>query len=65
MTLHEAPFMNEPLGFAVHGVGSNQNLPLEMQGLVCRLLVALIGVPTASYVTFPVNTRQFYGLDIG
>jgi hypothetical protein len=28
-TLHEALFMGEALGFAVHGVGSNRNLLLE------------------------------------
>ena len=46
-TLHEALFMGEPLGFALHGVGTNHNLPLEMEALVCRLLVALLGAPNA------------------
>jgi hypothetical protein len=64
MTLHEALFMSKPLGFAVYSAGSSQNLPLEMQALVCRLLVALIGAPTASYVTSPVNTRQYHRLDL-
>jgi len=31
------------LGFAIHGAGTNQNITLEMQALVCRLLVALLG----------------------
>ena len=63
-TLHEALFMDAPLGFAVRRGGTNQNLPLEMQALVCRLLVALIGGSGADYVRSPVNTRQRYGLDL-
>src|SRR5207244_357048 len=42
-TLHEALFMGEPLGFALHGVGTNQNLTSEMKVLICRFLVALLG----------------------
>ena len=63
-TLHEALFKDAPLGFAVYGGGTNQNLPLEMQALVCRLLVALIGGSGADYVRSPVNTRQRHGLDL-
>ena len=61
-TMHEALFMGEPLGFALHGVGTNSNLPLEMEALVCRLLVALLGAPTAEYVRTPITTRQQHGL---
>jgi hypothetical protein len=60
-TLHESLFMDAPLGFALHGVGTNQNLPLEMEGLICRFLVALIGDPNADYVRAPVTTRQMQG----
>ena len=69
-TLHEALFMDAPLGFAVHGVSSNQshtleqNLPLEMQHLVSRLLVALIGGNDTAYIQSPVNDRQKIGLDL-
>jgi hypothetical protein len=62
-TLHESLFMDAPLGFALHGVGANQNLPLEMEAVVCRLLVALIGAPGADYVRSAVTTRQMQGLD--
>jgi hypothetical protein len=63
-TAHEALFMDEPLGFAVHGVGSNVNLPLDMQCLVSRTLVAMMGGNRGSnYVQSPVNTRQRYLLD--
>ena len=60
--LHEALFMNEPLGFAVHGGGTGENITLEMEALVCRLLVALIGGKAGSYLASPVNGRQQYGL---
>lgn len=61
-TLHEALFVDEPLGFAVHGGGSGENLPLEMTALVCRFLVALIGGKDVRYLQSPVNTRQRQGL---
>jgi hypothetical protein len=63
-TLHEALFMDEPLGFAVHGVGSNQNLLLEIECLISRLLVALIGGGATIYVQSPVNTRMMHSLDL-
>jgi hypothetical protein len=63
-TLHEALFMDEPLGFAIHGVGTGHDVTLEMQALICRVLVALIGAPNATYVTSRINTRQIHGLDI-
>lgn len=59
-TLHEALFMGEPLGFAVHGVDTDKNLTLEMEAIICRLLIALLGAPSIDYVRTPVNTRQRY-----
>lgn len=63
-TVHEALFMGEPLGFAIHGTGTNQNLTLEMQALVCRFVVALLGGEGCDYVYSPVNTRQRHGLNL-
>jgi hypothetical protein len=66
-TLHEALFFEEPLGFAIYGGNKSsqrENVPLEMQALICRLLVALLGKPNCDYVTSPVNTRQIFGLDL-
>jgi len=57
-TLHEAIFMDQPLGFATTKAGIELNLTLQMQALVCRLLVALIGARGADYVRTPINTRQ-------
>ena len=31
--LHKALFLNEPLGFAVHGGGTGENITLEMEAL--------------------------------
>lgn len=62
--LHEALYMGQPLGFALHGVGSGQNLVLEMQALTSRLLIALLGASDNSYVRSPVTTRQIHALDL-
>lgn len=60
--VHEALYMGEPLGFALHGVGASHNLTLELEALICRFLGALIGAASADYVQSPVNTRQRHGL---
>lgn len=59
--IHEGLYLNAPLGFALHGVGTGENLTLEMEALVCRFLVALIGDPRADYVRSPVTTRMTHG----
>lgn len=60
--VHEALFAGEPLGFAVHGAGTDENITLEMEALVCRFLVALIGGTDRSYLRSAVNGRQTHGL---
>lgn len=66
--IHEALFFEQPLGFAIYGgnvpTSDRINVPLEMQALTCRLLVALLGRPECSYVKSAVNTRQKHGLDL-
>lgn len=67
-SFHEALFFGAPLGFSLYG-GSQQplnrpNVILQMQALVCRLLVAILGRPEAGYVRSPVHTRQIFHLDI-
>lgn len=67
-SIHEALFAGAPLGFALYGLGSAnlpaKNIPLEMEALTCRLLVALLGRPDAAYVRSPVTTRQIHGLEL-
>lgn len=63
--VHEARFMGEPLGFALHGVGGNTNLTLEMEELISRLLVGLLGNQREDYVKTPVGTYQQHGLRVG
>ena len=63
-TLHEALCMGEPLGFALHGIGTNDNVTLEMEALICRFLVGLLGGDHADYLRSPVNTRQLHELDL-
>jgi hypothetical protein len=61
-TLHEALFMNQPLGFAVMGLGTNQNLILEMSNVICRFLVAVLGSEQSGYVASSLDTRMHYSL---
>jgi len=61
-TIHEGLYMGEPLGFAIEGRGSNRNLNLQMQAVICRLLVAIIGGAEADYVRSAVTSRQNIGL---
>ena len=67
-TFHEALFFSQPLGFSVYGgnhSGSDpHNVILQMQALICRLLVAILGSPGNSYVRTPVDTRQLHGLEL-
>lgn len=63
-TVHEALFMGEPLGFGLHGIGTDMNLILEMQALLCRFVVALLGGRQTDYVQSPINTRQKFGLKL-
>lgn len=62
-TLHEALYLNEPLGFKVQ-VGGTQNLSLEMCALTCRILAAILGVTDSRYLSSAVNTRQNCGLKL-
>jgi len=67
-TFHEALFSGEPLGFAVYrgasALGQNVNVLLEMEALMCRFIVALLGRPQSYYVKSPITTRQMHGLDL-
>lgn len=67
-TLHEALFFEEPLGFAIYGgndpLARDDNVPLQMGALTCRLLVALLGKPNCYYVTTPVTTHGIFDLDL-
>lgn len=67
-TLHEGLFFDEPLGFSVYGGNlpacERGNTVLEMQGLVSRLLCAILGLPDQTYIASPVNGRQQHGMDL-
>lgn len=67
-TIHEALFFDEPLGFSIYGgnqSSTNQtNVILQMQHLICRLLVALLGKPETEYVRSRVDDRQKKGLNL-
>ena len=61
--IHEALYMDEPFGFALHKPG-DQHLILELQAVICRALVALIGGTSIEYVRSPINTQQMHGLNL-
>ncbi len=63
-TFHESLFFEEPLGFAIYDDSKNDNVLLEMEALICRLIIALLGKPKCNYVKTPVNTRQIHGCDL-
>lgn len=56
--IHEGLFVDQPLGFAMEGSKSNQNLPLEMKRLACRFLAGILGVSDSEYFQSPLNDRQ-------
>ena len=67
-SIHEALFFNQPLGFSVYGGNdiesqNSRNVPLEMQALICRILVCLLA-GSNDYTKSNVNTRQIFGLNI-
>ncbi|MEG0130567.1 MAG: hypothetical protein RR677_03670 [Acinetobacter sp.] len=67
-TIHEALFFDEPLGFSIYGGNQSKynqgNVILQMQHLICRLLVAILGKPKAEYVRTNIDTRQNKGLNL-
>lgn len=64
LMVHEALFMGNPLGFGLHGIGTDTNLILEMQALLCRFVVTLLGGGQTDYVQLPINTRQKFELKL-
>jgi hypothetical protein len=63
-TIHEALFFERPLGFSIFIKRNSGNVLLEMEALICRLIVSLLGKPDCEYVKSSVNTRQRHGLDL-
>jgi hypothetical protein len=67
-SFHEALFFDEPLGFSIYGGNTptpdRGNVTLEMEALICRLLIALLGRPDCDYVKSSVTSRQRYWLEL-
>lgn len=67
-SFHEAIFFGQPLGFSSlldspdHPMP--QNLTLQMEALICRLLIAILGVKDQAYITSPINSREMHALTI-
>ena len=62
--VHEALFMDDPLGFAVSADAAHNHIADEMTALLCRLLVVLLGAGNSIYARTPVDTGQKYPLDL-
>lgn len=62
-TFHEALFGDQPLGFAAQDLTAIHEMMTDLQGLICRLLVALLG-GTSEYVATPLGTRQRHRLEL-
>lgn len=58
--MHEALFLNEPLGFVSFGNSKTDDITLEMEGLICRLLIAVLIDANCEYVKTPLNTRNIF-----
>lgn len=67
-SMHEGRFFGQPLGFAIYGGNANhsssENVPYQMQKLVCRLLIAILGKPNISYVSSCIKSRMIQGLEL-
>lgn len=65
-TIHEALFLDEPLGFSIYGGNqstiNNGKIILQMQNLICRLLVAILGEPNTDYVKTGIESRMYQSL---
>ena len=62
--VHEALFMDDPLGFAVSADAAHNHITDEMTALLCRLLVVLLGAGNSIYARTSVDTGQKYPLDL-
>ncbi|TNI77584.1 hypothetical protein [Aeromonas sobria] len=67
-TFHEAMFFDGPLGFASYGgnqrSADQENIPLQIEALVCRLLVAILGKPGVGYIKTSVSSREVHALEL-
>jgi hypothetical protein len=67
-TIHEALFFDEPLGFSIYGGNqynaNNPNIIMQMQRLVSRLLVSILGKSNTNYVKTSVESRQIEALEL-
>ncbi len=62
---HEAIFFGQPLGFSsVNNSQYGNDILLQMQALVCRLLAAILSVNDCSYLKSSVNSRDYHSLKI-
>ncbi|MCU7786126.1 hypothetical protein [Lelliottia amnigena] len=65
---HEAIFFGQPLGFSSFKGANQHDLPtdliVQMEALVCRLIVAILGVKDQTYITSAIDSREYVPLTL-
>lgn len=65
---HEAIFFGQPLGFSAYGATqsspNHNNILLQMEALICRFLVAILGVNDENYILSGLNSREIHPLKL-
>ncbi|MEQ4626370.1 hypothetical protein [Providencia manganoxydans] len=65
---HEAIFFDHPIGFSAYGTERSRskhgNILLQIEALICRFLVAILGINDANYISSNLNSRACHLLKI-
>ncbi|MDF2120336.1 hypothetical protein PY365_32720 [Roseiarcaceae bacterium H3SJ34-1] len=62
---HKALFIDQPLGFTASFPPAFRGIEMELKALVCRLVVAMLGIPAPSYINSSVHNPQISQLSVG
>ncbi|WP_243839658.1 hypothetical protein [Buttiauxella sp. BIGb0552] len=65
---HEGIFFGQPLGFSAyksdHSGALTSGILVQIEALICRFLVVLLGVSDLNYISSALNTREYYPLKL-
>lgn len=61
--VHEGISELQPMGFETKSVIRMSEIAFEIRAFVCRILIAVLGIPAHHYLGSPVNTRQVFALE--
>jgi hypothetical protein len=60
---HQALWNSQPMGFSIKANTITPSLNLQFKALVCRLLVAILGIEAPDYIASSCKTRMNYRLE--